>query len=161
MKHTQGPWYTTASGRNRSWTILGPDGECIAETGAWQPDYHEEMIANARLIAEAGTVAHETGRTPRQLAEDVILWRSIAMEATPGGSEYTNPERTRQHIRNLRSSEVEARKAAVRARQLAEDRAWAASIIDALIHGDEQAREDHVLEGVAFLARMKEKPDGL
>jgi len=29
----------------------------------------EEAQANARLIAEAGTVAHETGLTPRQLAE--------------------------------------------------------------------------------------------
>lgn len=29
----------------------------------------EEAEANARLIAEAGTVLHETGLTPRQLAE--------------------------------------------------------------------------------------------
>lgn len=32
--------------------------------------YNEDTAeANARLIAEAGTVAHETGLTPRQLAE--------------------------------------------------------------------------------------------
>ena len=30
----------------------------------------EEAEANAQLIAEAGTVANETGKTPRQLADD-------------------------------------------------------------------------------------------
>ncbi len=30
----------------------------------------EEAEANAKLIAEAGTVANETGKTPRQLADD-------------------------------------------------------------------------------------------
>lgn len=44
------------------------------DTGAaavvdWQESADEaQMAANARLIAEAGTVAHETGLTPRQLA---------------------------------------------------------------------------------------------
>lgn len=30
----------------------------------------EEIEANAKLIAEAGTVANETGKTPRQLADE-------------------------------------------------------------------------------------------
>ena len=40
-------------------TIIGNEGICCGE--------HDE--ANATLIAEAGTVANETGLTPRQLAE--------------------------------------------------------------------------------------------
>lgn len=39
-----------------------------------------EMKANASLIAEAGTVLHETGLTPRQLAEE----RARLLEALRG-----------------------------------------------------------------------------
>jgi hypothetical protein len=47
------------------------DGKVIAfvvceESG---PDADAEFDANAQLIAEAGTVLHETGYTPRELAE--------------------------------------------------------------------------------------------
>lgn len=31
---------------------------------------NEECLSNAKLIAEAGTVANETGKTPRQLVEE-------------------------------------------------------------------------------------------
>ena len=48
-------------------TIIGNEGICCGE--------HDE--ANATLIAEAGTVASETGLTPRQLAERVRELESI------------------------------------------------------------------------------------
>lgn len=37
--------------------------------GSFGDDYRAEVEANAALIAEAGTVANETGLTPRQLAD--------------------------------------------------------------------------------------------
>jgi len=40
----------------------------VASIVEWQSPLEAE--ANAALIAEAGTVAHETGKTPRQLAEE-------------------------------------------------------------------------------------------
>ena len=47
-------------------TMLG-----IAEVIEWDDGDRDESVtmANARLIAEAGTVYHETGLTPRQLVE--------------------------------------------------------------------------------------------
>jgi hypothetical protein len=35
----------------------------------WAPEGNEEQEANAELIAEAGTVANETGMTPRELVD--------------------------------------------------------------------------------------------
>jgi len=81
-KHTAGPWI--AASRPSSvvgWPVVGPMGRSICNV-SWMPrkaypdvsdaDYsafNSECEANAALIAEAGTVAHETGLTPRQLAE--------------------------------------------------------------------------------------------
>lgn len=80
-KHTPGPWYyngdegseTGKFGHNVN-TARGVIAD-IAECGA-------ATEHNARLIAEAGTVAHETGLWPRRLAEDRTaltdaLWRLI------------------------------------------------------------------------------------
>ena len=48
---TQGPWeHHFLSGMDR---IVGPNGECIAETGRWKESEWPEMHANARLIAAA------------------------------------------------------------------------------------------------------------
>lgn len=77
---TKGPWHVEECeqcperGRiyvhARGW--LDPK-ELIAEACRTDRDVDNgdvaEAEANARLIAEAGTVAHETGLTPRQLAE--------------------------------------------------------------------------------------------
>lgn len=67
IKPTPGPW--TVAGEN----AVEPDvmwGECFVAQcfGFSDPD---EALANARLIAEAGTVHHETGLTPSQLVERV------------------------------------------------------------------------------------------
>lgn len=69
---TPGPW--EAVGNLVRSPMHQPDGlprgvqivECM--DGYSQP-FTEEAKANASLIAEAGTVHHETGLTPRQLVE--------------------------------------------------------------------------------------------
>lgn len=50
-------------------------------------DIDPEQAANANLIAEAGTVYHETGLTPRQLAEqraELLLLCRTALDAWTG-----------------------------------------------------------------------------
>jgi hypothetical protein len=43
-----------------------------------------DMEANAELIAEAFNITHETGRTPRQLAEDVEACKKFLEALQPG-----------------------------------------------------------------------------
>lgn len=66
-KPTPGPWalhpIAGKSGRNK--LALHAAGRRVCDISV----FSDEDSANARLIAEAGTVAHETGLTPRQLAE--------------------------------------------------------------------------------------------
>ena len=66
-KHTPGPWKICYDGQ-----IDGPNGELVCSL-SWESfkEFNDsaENKANATLIAEAGTVAHETGLTPRQLAD--------------------------------------------------------------------------------------------
>lgn len=69
---TPGPW--EISDKNRTNVMHGK--RAICSTGGYQDSSDIEGVAltneaNARLIAEAGTVAHETGLTPRQLADEV------------------------------------------------------------------------------------------
>lgn len=74
IKPTPGPWTVVGSktkyveSRIRSGWV-----QEIASIGPTEADngYGPQQEANARLIAEAGTVAHETGLTPRQLVERV------------------------------------------------------------------------------------------
>ena len=64
MKHTQGKW-----------EVATEEGDTLVRTPAfyiarvYKGIGKDEEQANAKLIAEAGTVANETGFTPRQLAE--------------------------------------------------------------------------------------------
>lgn len=69
-KHTTGKWYCTntdedctPSGYPKVWC----NGLLVCEV--YEGEDNTEREANARLIAEAGTVASETGMTPRQLAD--------------------------------------------------------------------------------------------
>lgn len=66
---TAGPWEVEGDGWiTRRWH--NSDRQQICRVYNADPKYGDtEFNANARLIAEAGTVAHETGLTPRQLAE--------------------------------------------------------------------------------------------
>lgn len=50
-KHTPGPW--KHSWQPRLSVIHGPNGEHIADTGAWRDDEHPEMRANGDLLAAA------------------------------------------------------------------------------------------------------------
>lgn len=63
--HTKGPW------RAENSSVIGPDNQIVSccIRGSVDRGDEEEDYATARLIAEAGTVATETGLTPRQLAE--------------------------------------------------------------------------------------------
>ena len=63
IKPTRGPWELWGDA-NPSQVISSPAGFVAQTLGS-----NDE--ANARLIAEAGTVHHETGLTPRQLVERV------------------------------------------------------------------------------------------
>lgn len=77
MKPTPGPW----SVFEHSWcetSISAPSTDnaiCLLDINHATEESQEadeaQMAANARLIAEAGTVFHETQCTPRQLAERV------------------------------------------------------------------------------------------
>ncbi len=64
-KPTPGPWKYGHIGKDEFW--IGPEYE--QWVGCVTRDHGGNHEANARLIAESGTVHHETGLTPRQLAE--------------------------------------------------------------------------------------------
>lgn len=72
-KPTPGPW--TVSGLGGPWEstlrIRAPSWGLVAQIGVdpGMPHWDLQQRANAALIAEAGTVHHETGLTPRQLVE--------------------------------------------------------------------------------------------
>jgi phage shock protein A len=61
-KPSLGPWRI-----DKLIEIQSEDGIHVATV---RPTLHWNERANAALIAEAGTVYHETGRTPRQLADE-------------------------------------------------------------------------------------------
>ncbi|TXH55114.1 MAG: hypothetical protein E6Q97_09435 [Desulfurellales bacterium] len=65
-KPTPGPWFVDGSGASA--IVRGGDMTIVAVRHRLDKHTHE---ANARLIAEAGTVNHETGKTPRQLADEL------------------------------------------------------------------------------------------
>jgi len=67
-KPTPGPWFVRGKTANLQIAIVGPSGE-LSDSIAYAWGQNGEAEANARLIAEAGTVHHETGLTPRQLVE--------------------------------------------------------------------------------------------
>lgn len=68
--HTPGPWTVQISPVRRTLCVMSADTWICGEfDNPNTPLEGEEAQANARLIAEAGTVATETGLTPRQIAE--------------------------------------------------------------------------------------------
>lgn len=73
FKPTPGPWTseTTPSYVFVTRAIYGANGELVAHVGI--PGYQANVasnVANAALVAEAGTVYSETGKTPRRLADE-------------------------------------------------------------------------------------------
>lgn len=75
FKPTPGPWLVDSE------TLVAGDfdhfagGLLIADCGRPRKS-DRENAANAALIAQAGTVYGETGKTPRQLADDVARLRT-------------------------------------------------------------------------------------
>lgn len=75
IKPTPGPWVAVGSGGpwEQRISIRAANWGTVAAVGVDPslPHWDGPQRANARLIAEAGTVHHETGLTPRQLVERV------------------------------------------------------------------------------------------
>jgi hypothetical protein len=71
-KHTPGPWFTRREGFSTIYVEARIRAGVRQEVAACGPTEQgsEQQEANADLIAEAGTVLHETGRTPRRLADE-------------------------------------------------------------------------------------------
>jgi len=67
-KHTPGPWAIIPKGKPFAGDIADNTGAVVAQA------YLNEHQANARLIAEAGTVATETGLSPREMQQQ---WRDL------------------------------------------------------------------------------------
>ena len=68
MKNTKGIWKIEQPREDIAYRRLYADQIVIAYIELFGPN-PREYEANAKLIAEAGTVANETGFTPRQLAD--------------------------------------------------------------------------------------------
>jgi len=85
MKPTPGPWSFEDLPHR---IIKGAYGEYVAEVITADAGTDDRDTSNAALIAEAGTVFHETGMTPRQLLEQrdelsrhltlAIVWMRLA-----------------------------------------------------------------------------------
>ena len=73
IKPTPGPWLTHREGFSTIYIQASIGGGWFQEIAACGPtnDGSAQQEANARLIAEAGTVFHITGMTPMQLVERV------------------------------------------------------------------------------------------
>lgn len=99
MSITKGKWEVEfrdklrAIGRPESLEIMAGDHcvVCMTEEDETFAGLTHEDVANAKLMAEAGTVYNETGYTPRQLAEqkaDLLAACEMAEQCThPGGIE--------------------------------------------------------------------------
>jgi hypothetical protein len=61
-KPTPGPWVLDPVN-----DVFAANGELVAVLNGYSSE--EQLVPNAALIAEAGTVYHETDLTPRQLVE--------------------------------------------------------------------------------------------
>ena len=101
MKHTKGEWYlhkhigvTKESVKMNKLTPIYyqnvcdkkfPGGRIIAKCLSKDKD---ELQVNAKLIAEAGNVANETGHTPRQLAEQKAELLEALKEITKGEGRF-------------------------------------------------------------------------
>lgn len=84
-KPTPGPWFEHREGFSTVYVEARIGGGMVQEVAACGPTDagQYQQAANARLIAEAGTVHHETGLTPRQLVEQ----RDALAEALEGCSQ--------------------------------------------------------------------------
>lgn len=91
LKITKGEWTAFQSGDR---FYIGSNGasfnNLLAEIFAPEEAKDEEDMANAQLIAEAGTVANETGKTPRQLADLNKELLQVLIELRDGDYPFIN-----------------------------------------------------------------------
>lgn len=91
-KPTPGPWFSDREGRiwrrppadlyENGGGVAGDRPIAVAEKGWYGKDEMGYPVeANATLIAEAGTVHHETGLTPRQMADRMKAVESAMRDA--------------------------------------------------------------------------------
>ena len=85
MNHTAGPW--KALHQFAISVIHGPNGEHIADTGAWRDDEHPEMRANAELIASAPELLSENERLKARVKELTEVLEEVQCDLRPGFSE--------------------------------------------------------------------------
>lgn len=78
-KPTPGAWFTNRDGFSTVYVEARICGGWLQEVAACGPTEQgpEQQESNARLIAEAGTVFHECGLSPRELLEG---YRDMYME---------------------------------------------------------------------------------
>jgi len=144
---TPGPW-TVIDGT----TVLSADPS-VAICDAFPADkagneyrYGESSNANASLIAEAGTVLHETGLTPRQLAD---LVARLKLEAQGHAQEARTANATIAEIYQVctgSTGEPGNWNGAEPVRQLAEQRA---ELLEALRGLYDELERDHYGAGYA------------
>ena len=89
-KPTSGPWSvnnttlgTIAAGKVIAWHIASDKYGSVRPICAYTLDKDEDTYvstANAALIAEAGTVYHDTGLSPRELADHLRTSQSLNLE---------------------------------------------------------------------------------
>jgi hypothetical protein len=92
MNITKGEWLVSKV--NDTLVIDEHKNEISITLGEYDEEY-EKMEANAKLIAEAGTVANETGLTPRQLLEQrdellFILKQMVSVVKNPTENKLSN-----------------------------------------------------------------------
>lgn len=76
VKPTGGAWHVERYGEHLYVEAEGPIFICDTKIeSAWERE-RGRIESDAALIAEAGTVYNETGRTPRQLADDVARFQN-------------------------------------------------------------------------------------
>ena len=82
-KPTPGPWFEHREGFSTVYVEARIGGGMVQEVAACGPTDagQYQQAANARLIAEAGTVHHETGLTPRQLVDRMKAVESAMRDA--------------------------------------------------------------------------------
>lgn len=78
-KATAGPWVAHVGSGKSGASVTTQEGGSICALRFRNASFYvralprDEMEANARLIAEAGTVLHETGKSPRQLQDALLV----------------------------------------------------------------------------------------
>ena len=132
---------------------------CMGEAGADDTLRYAEQRANAQLIAEAGTVLHETGLTPRQLAD---LVARLKLEAQGHAQEARTANATIAEIYQVctgSTGEPGNWNGAEPVRQLAESRAELLEALqNAVAYGLPDEISDAAVTAIANATQQRKEP---